>query len=374
MELKNFLLPSRSIEVAVTIEDEDHKPALLRLKTVIETGYENGFFKIVAPMHHGRLYSFRENEIITVTFTTQNDQKREAFDIKCSIVSREHKGNLYTLTLRSTGSPQKVQRRQAFRVNIFNTYTFTYKDKTQQIVTKDISSTGMRGLTTMQMSKGDMFEIQFNANTKEQHEIDPELYAKKIFTIKCRVVDCMPQTEIRRYMQRIQFLEMTSSQNKYLIQYLYAKQAEIIYTEGSDSDQRALMDQYFNSQYDDVPVEDAVTRRIQLFSLISLFVLFLSIVFLLYAQPKPVYGLDRFFDYFRAQAWNSAYYLLSLFSSILNLFIAMYGLILNATKIKTKKDHFNRLLLVTLTLTVVLIFVLLYLFITVPIFTSNKVY
>lgn len=374
MELKEFLLPSRSIEVSITTEGEDHKPTLLRLKTVIETGYENGFFKIIAPMNRGRLYNFREDELLTVTFTIQTDQKKEAYDIKCRVVSREHKGNLYTITLRTTGAPQKVQRRQAFRVNIFNTYTFTYKDKQQQIVTKDISSTGMRGLTTMQMSKDDTFDIQFDGNTKEHSEIDPEIYAQKVFTIKCRVIDCMPQTEIRRYMQRIQFLEMTSAQSKYLIQYLYAKQAEIIFTEGSDTDQRALMDQYFNSQYEDVQVEDATTRRIQLFSLISLFMFFFSVVFLLYAQPEPVYGLDRFFDYFRAQAWNSTYYLLALFSSIINIFIAVYGLILNASKIKSKKDHFNRLLMVTLTLTVILIFVLIYLFATVPIFSGNKVY
>ncbi len=374
MELKEFLLPSRSIEIAVTTEDEDHKPTILRLKTVIETGYENGFFKIIAPMNHGRLYNFREDELLTITFTTQADQKKQAYDIKCRVVSREHKANLYTITLRTTSTPQKVQRRQAFRVNIFNTYTFTYKDKQQQIVTKDISSTGMRGLTTMQMSKDDTFNIKFDANTKEQNELDPEIYAEKIFTIKCRVIDCMPQTEIRRYMQRIQFLEMTSAQSKYLIQYLYAKQAEIIFTEGSDSDQRALLDQYFNSEYDDVPVEDATTRRIQLISLISLFIFFFSIVFLLYAQPKPIYGLDRFFDYFRAQAWNSTYYLLALFSSIFNVFIAIYGLILNAAKVESTKYRFNRLLIVTLTFTVILIFVLVYLFATVPIFSGNKVY
>ena len=374
MELKEFLLPSRSIEIAVTTEGEDHKPTLLRLKTVIETGYENGFFKIIAPMNRGRLYNFREDELLTVTFTTQADEKKQAFDIKCRVVSREHKGNLYTLTLKTTSTPQKVQRRQAFRVNIFNTYTFTYKDKQQQIVTKDISSTGMRGLTTMQMSKNDTFNIKFDANTKEQNELAPEIYAEKVFNIKCRVIDCMPQTEIRRYMQRIQFLELTSAQSRYLIQYLYAKQAEIIFTEGSDVDQRALMDQYFNSQYDDVPVEDATTRRIQLLSLISLFVFFFSVVFLLYAQPKPIYGLDRFFDYFRAQAWNSTYYLLALFSSILNVFIAIYGLVLNANKVESTKQHFNRLLIVTLTLTVILIFVLVYLFATVPIFTGNKVY
>ncbi|GAU77211.1 PilZ domain-containing protein [Fusibacter sp. 3D3] len=374
MDLKEFLLPSRSIEVAITTEDENHKPAILRLKTVIETGYENGFFKIIAPMHHGRLYNFREDELLTITFTTQNDQKKDAFDIKCRVVSREHKGALYTITLRSTSEPQKVQRRQAFRVNIFNTYTFLYKDQQQQLVTKDISSTGLRGLTTMQMFKEDTFDIQFDGNTKDPTEIDPELYAQKVFTIKCRVIDCMPQVEIRRYMQRIQFVEMTASQSKYLIQYLYAKQAEIIFTEGSDTDQRAQMDQYFNAQNENVQVEDATTRRIQLISLISLFVFFFSIVFLLYAQPKPVYGLDRFFDYYRVQAWNSTYYLLALFSSITNIFIGIYGIILNSTKIKSQKDHFNRLLIVTLTLNFIFIIVLVYLFTTVPIFSSNKVY
>jgi len=50
----------------------------------------------------------------------------------------------------------------------------------------------------------------------------------------------------------------------------------------------------------------------------------------------------------------------------------VYGLILNANKIKSTEYHFNRLLIVTLTLTVILIFVLVYLFATVPIFTGNK--
>ncbi len=374
MNLKEYLLPSHSIEVSATTEDEDHKPIILKLRTVVETGYENGFFKIVAPMYHGRLYNFHVDEQITVTFTTQVEQKKEAYDLKCRIVSRNHRGNLYTITLKALSEPEKVQRRQAFRVNVFNTYTFNYKDKEQQIVTKDISSTGLRGLTTIQMSKGDQFTIKFNANTKEEDEVSPEDYAERLFTLQCRVIDCMPQTEIRRYMQRIQFVNMTSKQSKYLVQYLYAKQSEIIFTEGSDSNQRDLMEHYLNYQENEIHIDERDSRNVSLISLISFFLFFLSFVFFLYAQPTEVYGLDRFFRYYRAQAWNSTYFVLAFGTTLGNIAFSIYGLIFNASKFKSQNDHFNRLLIATLGLSIILLFVLIYFLSTTTIFTSNKVY
>lgn len=382
MDLKKFLLPSRSVEVAITTIGEDQKPTITRLKTVIETGYENGFFKIITPVLHGRLYNFRVDDDITITFTTQAEQssdqaadkkveqKKDAFDIKCRVVSRDQKKGMYTITLKVTSSPQKVQRRQAFRVNIFNTYSFKYMDKNCEIVSKDISSTGMRGLTTMQMSKNDEFTIMFNANTKDKSDVDPDTYSMRVFPIRCRVIDCMPQSEIRRYMQRIQFLDLTHQQSKFVIQYLYAKQSEIIFTEGSDSSQREKMDELFNSLNSRYGVDDDETRLIQLLGLINLFVFFLAFVLFFFAQPQSVYGVDRYYNYFKSQLWNANYFMLSLISTLLGIGIGIYGLIKNAQKMKTDPIPFSRLLIATISFHIILFLVLAYFLATAEIFTA----
>ncbi len=68
MELKNILLPAHSIEISVEVNDDSGNAHVKFLKTVVETGYKDGNFRVVAPILHGNIYNFHSGDLIDVLF------------------------------------------------------------------------------------------------------------------------------------------------------------------------------------------------------------------------------------------------------------------------------------------------------------------
>ena len=361
MELSEHLLPSYSVELSVSTLDQDAKPTIIRLKTIIESGYNNGFFKIISPMNHGRMYVLHDNEIITVTFYANEDNVKIAYQIPCKVIEKSNRNGQYTVTLKVQALPKKVQRREAFRVNVFNTYNIEYGGKKIEIVTKDISSTGMRALSPVQMKKDDTFAIQFDANVIDPEDFDAKPDPAKRFTINCRVIDSMPQNEIRKYMLRIQFLNLTAQQSKSLIQYLYAKQAEVIAYDTDLSAKRDKLEHLIKSGNDKRKGDDAVIKRYQAIGFLNFVIVFFAIMFLLFAQPEPLYSLDKFFNVRRAKYWNATYFSASLITTIVSLVFGGYGIILNGTRMKRKTDRFSIALIITLSVGFITFLTLIYL-------------
>ena len=361
MELSKHLLPSHSVELSVSTLDQDAKPTIIHLKTIVETGYENGFFKIISPMNHGRMYVLHDNEIITLTYYAEEDNVRVAYQIPCKVIEKSSRNGLYTVTLKVQATPKKVQRRQAFRVNVFNTYNIEVDGKKIDIVTKDISSTGMRALSPVQLKKDDTFTIQFDGNVIDPEDFDAKPDAAKKFMIHCRVIDSMPQNEIRKYMLRIQFLNLTPQQSKWLIQYLYAKQAEVIAYDTDLSAKRDKLEHLIKSSDDRRKGDDHIIKRYQAIGLINFVVVFFAIMFLLFAQPEPLYSLDKFFNVRRAKYWNANYFSAAMLTTLLSLVFGGYGIILNGTRMKRKNDRFSVALMITLGLGFITFLILIYL-------------
>ena len=361
MELSKHLLPSHSVELSVSVQDEQQKPSILKLKTIIETGYENGFFKIVSPMLHGRMYVLHDDEVIAVTFFIEEDNVKAAYEVNCKVLSKQHVGSMYSVTLRVISTPKKVQRRDAFRVNILNKYSTEYKGKHIELVTKDVSSTGMRVLSPVQMYSDDNFTITFDANVYDEDDLDFEPDPDKIFTINCRVIDSFPQPEIRRYMVRIKFLELSNQNSKLIIQYLYARQSEIIAYDTTLSAKRAKIENLFDGNEDRRIGDDPIIKRFQAIGLLNYILVFFALVSLLFAQPKPLYALDKFFNINRAKYWNSTYFNVSLFFTLSTIASAIYGLILNSMRMKRRSDQYSSALIGSLVIGIILLLSIIYL-------------
>ncbi len=368
MDLQQLLLPSHSVEISVSTLDENNKPSILRLKTMIETGYNNGFIKIIAPMQHGRIYVIQSGETIGLTFYATEDNEKAAFEVECKIIERtiQRGQNLYTLKLMS--EPQKVQRRQSFRVNILNTYTIERNGRSMEIVTKDMSSTGMRVLSPYRMSTDDLFTIAFDGNLKNtQGEL--EVDSDRQFSINCRVVDCEPETEIRKYVLRVQFLNLNTRQTQILLQYLYAKEAELIQTNTALSNKRDALEAFFmNSDEDRRKGPDSIIKRYETIGLINILVLFFSVILLLYAQPDPRYVLDYFYNIRRSSLWHTHYYIAAVVSIFIQMLLGLYGLNLNRMRLKRKTDKISISLGFTTISSVILLLIALFLLITQNVF------
>ncbi|MCD4714713.1 MAG: PilZ domain-containing protein [Clostridiales bacterium] len=354
MELKNILLPAHSIEISVEEKDENGNSNIKLLKTVVETGYEDGKFRAVAPILHGNVYNFHPGDLIDVIFLLK-DENKGIFSISCKVTERSIEENLSIISLDVLSEPQKIQRRQAFRVNVFNTYTFKYRGTERALVSKDISSTGMLALTNAYMKPSDTFELLFDANVSGS---DQENNPDKIFRIKCRVLESTAEPEIRRYSNRIRFEGMSPTESKYLLQFLYAKQTEIIQ---SMPEYENYLDKLFSDQSSDRRKNmDRIQRRVHMIGYLNLFVVFFAFVFLLFAQPAPIYGLDRFFDYYRPKVWNIGYLRAAMGSASLAVLMGLAGLMMNATRLKRKNDTLNSGVIVSLILGLVIIGVMLY--------------
>lgn len=343
MELSKYLLPSHSVEVTVTTKDEQGKANELILKTIIEQGVLEDQFKIVAPIYHGKIYNFQLGEMIQITFSTPD---KLFYGVNCLVKERHYQNNLSTLTLKIAGSPIKIQRRKAFRVNIYNTYPFSYKGQEYEMVTKDISSTGMLALSTIQLPNNTVFEITFDANPKPKGTLHFDYLESKVFKVRCKVLDSMAQTEIRRYLNRIQFEGLNEQESQLLIQYLYAKQTEILHMDPGASQKITA---YFESMdYNSVDTSSKEYRRLQIMSLISIVSLFVSLVMLLFSRPKKMYVLDYFFDFYRPQFWRQDYLAGAFIAAVFVAIFDLVGLGLNLIEIKKTNTTLHWSLLVSL--------------------------
>ncbi len=354
MELSKYLLPSHSVEITTSVKDENNKSQDLILRTIIERGFTDGKFNIIAPIYHGKVYNFQIDEQITVTFSLPESKSKDIYAIRCLIVDRNFEHNMSTLTLSVIGSPSKVQRRQAFRVNIFNTYPFVYRDQVFDLVSKDISSTGMLALSPIQLPKNYIFDITFDANIKSKEALNSDYTTAKVFKVRCKIIDSIPQVEIRRYLNRIQFEALTEQDSKHLIQYLYAKQTEILHLDPNSSEKINTYFEHENDYYVDSLSKEY--RRLQVISLISFVSLFVSIIMLLFSRPKRMYVLDYFFDFYRPQFWHPDYLAGSMIIAIIVIFIDLIGIGLNFIEIKKNNSIIHWSLIVTLLISLSIIF------------------
>ena len=346
MELSNILLPSHSVEVTVSVRDENLKATDLILRTVIETGFKDGVFKIISPIYHGKVYNFHIDEYLLVTFSSPDPSSKDLFSVKCRIVDRNFAHNLSTIKLMVVDKPTKVQRRQSFRVNIYNTYTFNFRNSNYELMTKDISSSGMLALSTIQLPSNTIIEITFDANPKPKEALDSDYQDYKIFKIRCRILDSMPQVEIRRYLNRIQFEGLTETESQFLIQYLYAKQTEILHLNPEISQK---ITSYFDHEDDNfIDIYSTEYKRLQVFGLIGTVGIFIAFVMLLFSRPKKMYVLDYFFDFYRPQFWKSEYLFGALIVAIIIVILDLIGLTLNLREIRKNNSTIHWPLLLTL--------------------------
>ena len=346
MELEKYLLPSHSVELTVSVRDENNRVNNLILRSIIEKGLVEGVFRIIAPIYHGKVYNFHVDEIISVSFSVSESTSKDLYAINCRIIDRQNTNGLSLLTLSVLGTPSKVQRRQSFRVNIYNTYPFKLRETIYELYTKDISSSGMLALSIIQIPTGSNFEILFDANIKPKDSVESEYSDAKVFKVRCKVLDSLPQVEIRRYINRIQFEGLSESESKYLIQYLYAKQTEILHLDPNTSEKISAFfeqeDDHFTDRY------SKEFTRIQIISLISLVTTFIAIVMLMFSRPKKMYVLDYFFDFYRPQYWDRDYLFGALIMSCAVIIMTLIGLYLNIIEVKKNNNTIHWMLLLTL--------------------------
>lgn len=334
MDLSPLIKPSRSIEVITEHRDEWEKPTELILKTVIASDLIGDSFRIASPIYHGRVFLFREGHALTVVVTAP-DADGSVLGIPCTVTGRFTDGTLSSLGLKITGEPRRIQRRKAFRVKVYNTYTFSIRGMDSTLTTKDISAKGMLALSPIPLHIGDTFHIRFDATLPAEREGTPAPQDGKCFTLRCKVLDSIYQKEIRRYLNRIEFEGVSEQASQAIIQYLYAKQAEIIKLDPKSSQK---ITDYFEHNDDTMDRFNApVYRELQVWALITSLTFFVGLVMLIFAHPGKQYVLDYLFGFKRTSSWDRLYLGGSIGFSGLGIALSATGLIYNIRSVLKQK-------------------------------------
>lgn len=74
MDLQDTLKPGKQVELSIREEDGDTR----KLKTLVEKGYTNDSFTVIAPILEGNYYPLHPNDKLEVTFdVTEGEQEKK---------------------------------------------------------------------------------------------------------------------------------------------------------------------------------------------------------------------------------------------------------------------------------------------------------
>lgn len=330
MDLHKTLKPSHSVELAVRIKNAHNE--ITYLKSMLESGYEQGLVKIIIPIYDGRSYNFHVGEQFDLIFKSGTDKTSNVYKIPCEVVKRMIEHNMPIVLVKKIGDYEKIQRRQSFRLNIYQTYTFHFNENDYELETKDLSSTGMLALTTFKLHPDDYFDFTIDTNIHTQTH--PQYDVNKRFKLICRVIDCTFDEEVRKYYVRIQFVDVTNSQSQFLLQYLYHKQTEIYSIQhGFTTNDAALSKEEIVT----LLAEEQKANQGRLLHVINTFLLALSSIFYFLARPADAYSMEVYYRVFIPFNWNKNYLIGAGFTSLLVMAISVYAMSLAHKKSAIKR-------------------------------------
>lgn len=325
MKIQENLKPSHSVEIGV--REHKNSDKTIYLKSILESGYEQGFFKILIPIFNGRSYNFRNGEPIDLIFKSGTGENSAVYKMPCEVIHRVVEKNLPLVLVKEIGEPEKLQRRQSFRLNIYQTYSFLRDEAYFELETKDLSSTGMLALTAIPLKKDEEFEISFDSNIHLSSH--PSYDPLKRFNIICRVIDCTYNEELRKYYIRINFTNLSSVETKSILQYLYHKQTEMHHIQSDKNGSGHELNQEEIVKYIH---EEGLKNQCRLIYITNTFLSLLALAFYILAKPSGAYGIEVYFRKFIPYAWKLPYLLSSIGVSGFIIALALYGLSLHNKK------------------------------------------
>ncbi|MDO4754172.1 MAG: PilZ domain-containing protein [Bacillota bacterium] len=349
------LLPSRSIEIEV---EGRKKP----FRTLIESGVEDGMFRVLAPMLDGRTYIMAGIDTVNVVFSYQESGTLKVSQVKCRIVKKGMMDGLPVVTLEIIGEPVPTQRRRAFRVNVLSRIVGQIgNDKRIDMTTKDISVYGMFLYSDVRIERGKVLKILWNfegpkdrlddeefldrafsgdadeaetieskldqlveknaAAMKRKEELKEE--RSTYFIIDAHVVSCDYDKEIGKYAVRLNYDHITESHTKRILQFLYKKQAEIL---SNDPDVANRIDNFFAKE----EAEKPLPTYISVLTLCAFVLGALSIIFFMLAKPADSSFMDAFFDVTRNHHLKATELRLAVISSTLGVLFELVSFVFRA--------------------------------------------
>lgn len=291
MTLNEQLVTGTLIELEVPSPEDPKKSD--KYHVVIDKPFKEGILTVTAPMKQGRIVNLPQNSVVKIVFSVSNTKSADAFSATCRIVKREQIGKFNTLSLELTSSPKKVQRREYFRFSIVKKVELLYDGQKYDMLTKNISATGTRGITAKKIPDGDICIINFPIGDE-------------IMSLRSEVVFSSPSQDSHYKSDlRFRFADISERDKSKITHYIFQQQSDMVRKNLDNSGlNRSYSDHsnYNPSEFGEVGVD--IMDYIPPFS--WAFTIIITGLFLR-ARPERLNGLDKFWGYIRDFTWNEFY-------------------------------------------------------------------
>lgn len=307
MTLNEQLVTGSLLELEVPSPEDPKKN--LKYHVIIDKPFKDGVLTITAPMKHGRSVPIQKDTVVKIIFSVSGSTSSEAYSATCRVTDRHRSGKFNTLSIELTSSPKKIQRREYFRFSIVKKVAFTFDGQKYEMLTKNISATGLRGISNKKIPDGEICLINLPIGDE-------------IMSLRSEVVFSSPSQDSRYKSDiRFNFVDITEKDKSKITHYIFQQQSDMV---RKNLDESGLNRNFAYNRKGLEFGEIQMNKKdyIPPFSwgiTIVIFGLFLR------ARPEKQNGLDKFWGYFRDNTWNALFLNLMAIVCLIQLAFCLYG-------------------------------------------------
>lgn len=307
MTLNEQLVTGALLELEVPSPEDPKKS--LKYHVVIDKPFKDGVLTITAPMKHGRSVPIQKDTVVKIVFSVSGSTSSEAYSATCRVTDRHRSGKFNTLSIELTSSPKKVQRREYFRFSIVKKVPFTFNGQKYEMLTKNISATGLRGISNKKIPDGEICIINLPIGDE-------------IMSLRSEVVFSSPSQDSRYKSDiRFNFVDIAEKDKSKITHYIFQQQSDMV---RKNLDESGLNRNYAYNRKGLEFGEIQMNKK----DYIPPFSWGISIVILglfLRARPEKQNGLDKFWGYLRDNTWNELFLNLMAIVCLIQLGFCFYG-------------------------------------------------
>lgn len=307
MTLNEQLVTGALVEIEVPSADDIKKSE--KFHVIIDKPFKDGILTITAPMKNSRVVPIQRDTVIKIVFSVNGSKSADAYSVTCRVLDRIRSGKFNTLSLALTSSPKKIQRREYFRFSIVKKIQFIYDGQPYEMLSKNISATGVRGISDKKIPDGELCIIHL--------PIDDEL-----LSLRAEVVfSSLSQDSHYKSDLRFKFIGISENDKSKITHFIFKQQSDMV--------RKNLDESGLNRGYDlSHEGSDFGEIQVTIKDYIPPFAWALTIIItglFLRARPEEMNGLDKFWGYLRDNTWNSFYLNLMAMACLAQLAFCVFG-------------------------------------------------
>ncbi len=322
----------------VGLEYKKSMNELLEFRTVIEQNIDDEIYFVLAPMHKGVAYAFEGNQNIKMVFTKQDESgKTLVYSTQVAVINKYQEDGIPCLKLKRKTDFKKSQRRSDYRVSFTKEVPveLELKDNAhhENVLTKDISAGGMRGIVRTYYPMGTMAKIMIQMD-EEEESIDA------IVVDSSQLADSMIKYEIR-----FKFINLNSAKQRKIMRFINTIQSERIRKTARGAGDKGFINPYLGAS-DKREYNDPITKWLDISVVLSWVLAFIVFINFMYATPEYPKGIQRYWGYQARRTWDLELVSQNFYVVALLFLVASISLFLNTLRMKRSTDYYRKSLII----------------------------